>query len=497
MLDITQILNWGVLGPWMLAMFFGLIVGATPGLTATMAVALIIPVTYYMPPLAGLSMVLGVSVTAIFAGDIPATYLRIPGTPASAAAVLDSYEMTKKGNSGLPLSLDVYCSAIGGMIGVLCLIFTAPMLARFALRFTHFQYFWLAVFGLSMSAILSQGNALMGIVSAALGVLLSTIGTDLTSGHFRFIYGVMDLADGVSFIPVMIGMFGVSEVLKVVAQPGQLSATALPGSTKLPPQREVIWTIWKHKITVLRSAIMGTVIGALPGAGADIAAWVSYGTAKKASKTPEQFGKGCEEGVVAPTSANNAALGGAWIPAMVFGIPGDSITAIVLGAMIMYGLQPGPMIFQSQREMVNGIFAIAFISQIMLIPFGFIGIKLFRQILRMPKNIVFVLVLLFSVVGSYAMRNNYWDVGIMLAAGILGFFMDRLSIPQAPLILGLILGNMVENNFRIGMLKSGGDYTWFIYDPICATLIALIFLTFFSAPAYRLIKRLFEQGVKR
>ncbi|MCL2010873.1 MAG: tripartite tricarboxylate transporter permease [Synergistaceae bacterium] len=497
MFDIKQILDLAVLGPWMLSMLFGLIIGATPGLTATMAVALIVPVTYYMPPLAGLSMVLGVSAAAIFAGDIPATYLRIPGTPASAAAVLDSYEMAKRGNSGLPLSLDLYCSAIGGMIGVLCLIFTAPMLAGFALRFTHFQYFWLGVFGLSMSAILCQGNAVMGVLSATLGVLLSTIGTDLTSGHYRFVYGVMDLADGVSFIPVMIGMFGVSEVLKAVAQPGELSATALTGSTKLPPTREVFTVIWKHKLTVLRSAILGTVIGALPGAGGDVAAWVSYGAAKKLSKTPEKFGQGCEEGVIAPTSANNAAIGGAWIPALVFGIPGDSITAIVLGAMIMYGLQPGPMIFQARSEMVRGIFTIAFISQIMLIPIGFIGIKLFRQILRMPKNIVFVLVLLFSVVGSYAMRSNYWDVGIMLAAGILGFIMNRLDIPQAPLILGLILGNMVENNFRIGMLKSGGDYTWFINDPICATLIALIFLTYFSAPVYRLIKRLLGYGVRR
>ncbi|MDR1874926.1 MAG: tripartite tricarboxylate transporter permease [Synergistaceae bacterium] len=497
MIDITQIFNLSTLGPWMLSMLFGLLIGATPGLTATMAVALIVPITYYMPPLTGLSMVLGVSASAIFAGDIPATCLRIPGTPASAAAVLDSYEMTKKGDSGLPLSLDVYCSSIGGMIGVLCLIFIAPALAKFALRFTHFQYFWLGIFGLSMSAILCQGNALLGVISATLGVLLSTIGTDLTSGYYRFIFGVMDLADGISFIPVMIGMFGVSEVLKVVARPELLSMTALPGSTKLPPARKVFAVIWRHRLTVLRSAIIGTVIGALPGAGGDVAAWVSYGAAKKTSKTPEKFGTGCEEGVIAPTSANNAAIGGAWIPALVFGIPGDSITAVVLGAMIMYGLQPGPMIFQGKSEMVKGIFTIAFISQIMLIPVGFIGIRLFRQILRMPKNVVFVLVLLFSLVGSYAMRNNYWDVGIMLAAGILGFYMDHLSMPQAPLILGLILGNMVENNFRIGMLKSGGDYTWFISDPICATLIFLIFLTYFSGPLLRLCGGLLKRMRKR
>ncbi len=490
-MDLTQLLSLSTLGPWMLSMLFGLVIGATPGLTATMAVALIIPVTYYMPPLTGLSMVIGVSASSIFAGDIPATYLRIPGTPASAAAVLDAYAMTQKGDSGLPLSLDVYCSAIGGTVGVLLLIFVAPALARFALRFTHFQYFWLGIFGLSMSAILSQGNALMGVVSASLGMLLSTVGTDLTTGHYRFIFDVMDLADGVGFIPVMIGMFGVCEVLRAVSRPERLGATALSGSTRLPPASRVFSSIWRHKLTVLRSAVLGTVIGALPGAGGDVAAWVGYGTAKKLSRSPERFGTGCEEGVIAPTSANNAAIGGAWIPALVFGIPGDSITAIVLGAMIMYGLQPGPMIFQENREMVNGIFAIALVSQFMLIPVGLLGIKAFRQILRLPKNVVFALVLLFSIVGSYAMRSNYWDVGIMLAAGIAGFLLERVSVPLPPLILGLILGNMVEDNFRIGMLKSGGDYTAFIADPICAALIVLILLTFFSAPLVRLIRRIF------
>lgn len=490
-MGIFEIFAPSTLIPWIIAMFFGLVIGATPGLTATMAVALIIPLTYYMPPITGLAMVLGVSASSILTGDIPATFLRIPGTPASAAAVLDGYEMTQKGESGLALMLDIFCSAIGGIIGVLCLILIAPLLARFALKFTHFQYFWLGVFGLSMSAILSRGNAVMGVISATIGLLLATAGTDLTTGYIRFTFGNIELADGVSFIPVMIGMFGVSEVFKNVTNPDNLKKTTVPGDSKLPPLQHIFSIIWRNKLIVVRSAIIGTFIGALPGAGADVASWVSYGTAKKTSKTPEKFGTGFEEGVIAPTSANNAALGGAWIPALCFGVPGDSITAIVLGAMIMYGLRPGPMIFQESSELVNSIFAVALVSQLFLIPIGIIGIKIFRQILKLPKNVVFVLVLVFSTVGAYSMRNSFFDIYVMLAAGILGYMLEKLSVPLAPLILGLILGKMVEDNFRIGMLKSGGDIMRFISDPICATLIALIFFTFFSAPLLHLIKKLF------
>lgn len=489
--SVLDIFMPSTLLPWILAMMFGVIIGATPGLSATMAVALIIPMTYYMPPITGLAMVLGVSASSILTGDIPATYLRIPGTPASAAAVLDGYEMTRRGESGLALTLDVFCSTIGGIIGVLCLILIAPILARFALKFTHFQYFWLGVFGLSMSAILSRGNVIMGVLSAVIGLLLSTVGTDLTSGYIRFTFGSIELADGIGFIPVMIGMFGLSEVLKNVMSADNLKKTTIPGESKFPPLSKVFGIIWHHKLTVLTSAVIGTFVGALPGAGADVAAWVAYGTAKKSSKFPEKFGTGFEEGIVAPTSANNAALGGAWIPALCFGVPGDSITAIVLGAMIMYGLRPGPMIFQESSVLVDSIFAVALVSQLFLIPIGLMGIKVFRQILKLPKNIVFVLVLVFSTVGAYSMRNSFFDIYLMLAAGLLGYALERLSVPLAPLILGLILGNIVEDNFRIGMLKSGGNIMRFIADPICATLIALIFLTFFSGPILRLIGKLF------
>ena len=492
-MDYMVLFTPSVFIPWLLAILFGIVVGATPGLSATMAVVLIIPVSYYMPPLAGLAMVLGVSCTAILSGDIPATYIRVPGTGSSAAAVLDGYEMHKRGKGGLALSIDIFCSAIGGVIGVLFLIFLSPYLAALALRFTHFQYFWLGVFGLLMGAILSKSTPVKGIVATCLGLLISTVGTDISTGYNRFTFGILELADGVVFSPVMIGLFGVAEILVILSKPKELSVNAVLGEETMPSPFEVLGIIWRHKWLVFRSALIGVGVGALPGAGGDVASWVSYGAAKETSKNPDKFGTGTVEGVIAPTSANNAAICSAWIPALVFGIPGDSITAVVLGAMMMYGLAPGPQIFVNNAEMIHGLFFIALISQFMLIPAGYLGVKAFRQILKMPKNIVFVLVAVFALVGSFSIRHNFFDIYVMLFMGVLGYFMRSISMPQAPLVLGVILGPIVENNLRVGMLKSRGNLSIFFTDPICAVLITLILLTLFGKPLFQAIKRIAQR----
>ncbi len=338
-------MNWGefqplltpsVLLPWLLGMVFGIFVGAMPGLTATMAVALIVPISFQLQPDAGLSMIIGVSFTAIFAGDIPATLLRIPGTPASAAATLDGYAMGRKGHADYALKLDLLCSASGGLFGIILLITLAPQLARFALLFSHYEYFWLAVCGLAVSALVSMGSTFKGMLAATLGMLIATVGRDIVSGTPRYSFGVENLESGIAFIPAMIGLFGLSEVLRGFSEPTSgTDSTAIAART---PWSRAGLAVWRNKWTVLKSAFLGTCIGALPGAGADIAAWAAYGLAQKTSSRPEDFGTGCEEGVIAPTSANNAAIGGAWIPALVFGIPGDAVTAIVLGALIMYDL---------------------------------------------------------------------------------------------------------------------------------------------------------------
>ncbi len=490
-MSIIEIFHPSVLFPWLLAMVFGIFVGATPGLTATMAVALLVPLSYYMSPLAGLAMILGVSFTSIFAGDITATYLRIPGTPASGAAVLDGFEMTKKGKGGLALTLDLMGSAIGGLVGVALLVMLSPPLATFALSFTNFEYFWLGIFGLSMAAVLSKGNSVRGFISAVMGMMVSTVGIDITTGYPRFTFNNIELMGGIGFIPAMIGLFGISEVLKQLKSKESLSAPSIKEKVKVSII-ETLPYLWKHKWIVLRSSLIGTLIGALPGAGADIAAWVSYGVAKKTYRGKEEFGTGLVEGVLAPTCANNAALGGTWIPALVFGVPGDSITAIVLGAMLMYGLKPGPLIFEQSRELLNGIFSVAFFSQIFLVFIGFLGIKAFSKILTLPRNVVFVVVILFSMIGSYAIRNSYFDIYIMLFFGIIGFVFEKLSVPLAPMILGIILGPMVEDNLRVGLIKTGGDILPFLTRPISATLFGLIILTFFGGTLWKLAKKLFK-----
>ncbi len=485
---LVDLLHPTILVPWMLAMLFGIFAGATPGLTATMATALIVPISYYMPPVAGLAMIIGATFTAIFAGDIPATFLRIPGTPASSAAILDGFELNRQGKGGFALTLDLLCSSIGGLIGVTVLILVAPPLARVALRFSSAEYFWLGLFGLSMSAVVSKGNTFRGIIAAALGLLVSTVGMDVTTGHPRFTFGQIELLSGVGFIPAMIGLFGLSEVLKLASDRSSLNAPSITETAKIS-LLGALPTVWKYKLTVLRSAIIGTVTGSLPGAGADIAAWMSYGIAKKVSRNPEKFGTGSEEGVIAPTSANNAGLAGAWIPALVFGIPGDAVTAIVVGAMLMYGLRPGPLIFEQSREIVDSIFVIAVVTQFLLIGAGLIGIKAFSRILRLPRNAVMVIVLMFSVVGSFALQNSFFDVYIMIAFGVIGFYLEKNDVPLPPLILGLILGPMVERNLRVGLVRTGGDFLPFLTRPISAVLAAALFVTLFGGPIWSFLRR--------
>jgi TctA family transporter len=486
-MQLFTVLKPDVLFPLLLSMFFGIFVGAIPGLTATMAVALIIPLTYYMKPIAGLAMVLGVSFTAIFAGDIPATFLRIPGTPASGAAILDGFELNKKGKGSLALMLDLFCSALGGLIGVTILITVSPPLAKFALKFTHFEYFWLGIFGLSMAAVLSRGNTVKGLMSATLGLLISTIGIDVTTGYPRFTFGVTDLMDGVGFIPAMIGLFGLSAVFKRVTQKSQLQLSAVSEVVK-PNSKETFKHIWKHKFTLIRGALIGTFIGALPGAGADVAAWVSYGVEKNVSKD-EELGTGSIRGVIAPTSANNAAIGGTWIPALVFGLPGDSITAIVLGAMLMYGLRPGPMIFTQSKDLVTQLFTVAVLIQVLLLPIGWLGIKAFSLFVKLKTSLVMVAVTVFCIIGSYALRNSVFDVYVMFIFGLIGYAFEKLRIPLAPMILGLILGRTVEDNLRVGLIKTKGSFLPFLSRPISLTLFVMIVLVLIVPPLTKILSR--------
>jgi putative tricarboxylic transport membrane protein len=447
---------------------FGLFVGAMPGLTATMAVALLVPVTFFMDPVPAFSAIVAVTAMAIFAGDIPGALVRIPGTPASAAYVEDSHRLTLAGKAELVLGCDLVFSVIGGLFGAVVLALAAPALAEFALGFSSFEYFWLALFGLSCAVFVSTGDPVKGLVSVLLGLFLATVGIDPTAGHPRFTLGSVELMAGVDLIPAMIGVFAISEVLRWATGPRAIENL---GAKQIGAVfRGQLALLRRYKLNVARSGVVGTAIGILPGAGADIAAWITYAISKRFSKEPERYGKGHIEGIVDAGTANNAALAGAWVPALVFGIPGDSITAIVIGVLYMKGMNPGPTVMLEQPQLLYAIFITFFLANLLLLPLGWAAIKLFRRILSVPREVLMPLILVFCVVGAFAINNSVFGVGIMLALGVVGYLMEENGFPLAPAILGLVLGGMVEANFMTSMMKADGQLAAFVERPVAAVL---------------------------
>jgi TctA family transporter len=472
------ILDPVVLGAVLGSAVFGLFVGAIPGLTATMAVALLVPVTFFLPPIPAVACMVTSTAMAIFAGDIPGALLRIPGTPASAAYCDDAYAMTRKGQAETVLGAGLVCSTIGGLIGTIVLVTAAPWLADVALDFSSFEYFWLVLLGLTSAVFVSPGRPVKGLVSLMIGLLVATVGFENPAAYPRFTFGSANLMSGLQLIPVMIGMFAVSEVIRY----------AVSADQALDTPKQDIRGIFKGQGTVLRTyplsplrgSALGIVVGALPGAGADIAAWIAYGISKRFSKTPEKFGTGHVEGVVEASAANNAALSGAWIPALVFGIPGDSITAIVIGVLYLKGLNPGPTIFIENPQNIYAVFIIFFLANLLLLPLGWGLIKVARNVLHVPRNVLMPVILLFCVVGSFAINNSVFDVGVMLAFGLLAYVMEANDFPIAPTILGVVLGGMLEQNFVTSMIKADGSVMAFFERPIAAALGVLTILVWLS-----------------
>ena len=460
-----------VLGVMVAAGAFGLFVGAMPGLTATLATALLVPITFFMDPIPALAAIVSTTAMAIFAGDLPGALLRIPGTPASAAYVDDTYKLTQAGQANLGLGTSLVCAIIGGLVGATILAFTAPLLAEVALSFSTFEYFWLATFGLTCAAFVSTGSPVKGLVSLLFGLFIATIGIDIMAGQPRFTFGSVELMGGVSFIPAMIGMFAVSEVLRwALGTTGGRDKMAVVSQASGAILRPGLESVRRYKVGVVRGSLIGTLIGILPGAGADIAAWVTYAISKKASKEPEKFGTGHVEGLVDAGSANNASLGGAWVPALVFGIPGDSITAIVIGILYMKGMNPGPMVMLQHPELLYGVFIAFFVANLLLLPLGWLAIKSYGQMLKVPREVLMPIILLLCMVGAFAINNTVFGVTVMLVLGVVAFVMEENGFPVAPAILGLVLGNMVERNFMQSMIKSNGDILAFFERPIAATL---------------------------
>lgn len=445
---------------------FGLVMGAMPGLTASMTLALMVPITFFLDPIPALAIMASAGTMAIFAGDIPGALLKIPGTPASAAYCEDAYSLTRQGKAYTALGLGLIASVVGGFISVFILAFGAPLLAKFALNFSSYEYFWLACLGLSCATLVASDNPIKGFSSLLIGLLVATVGLDQTTGFSRFTFHNIDLMGGVSFIPAMIGVFALAEVLKVVTQRKQSVVQQSQYQVIRSKKVELFQKTWKMKGEIVRSGLLGTIIGAIPGAGADIAAWVSYAVAKKLSKRPEEYGHGSEEGIVSASSSNNSSIAGGWIPSLVFGIPGDSGAAIIIGVLYLKDLAPGPTLFLYHPEVLYAAFGVFFVANILLLFLGFGMIRMSSRILKVPYPILAPLVLLFCVMGSFAINNSWFGVVIMLCAGLIGWVMLHARIPVAPAILGMVLGPLLEKNFLTSIVKSGSEIAAFFDRPL-------------------------------
>jgi TctA family transporter len=468
------------------AAFFGLFVGAVPGLTATMATALLVPVTFFMPPIPAIATMVTATAMAIFSGDIPGCLLRIPGTPASAAYTDEAYAMTRKGQAEMALGAGLVFSAVGGLFGTAVLIVAAPSLAEFALNFSSFEYFWLVLLGLTCAVFITSDRPLKGVVTLLLGLLVACVGLGNPAGHPRFTFGSAEMTGGIGMIAMMIGMFAISEILRYAAD------TSPPAELVVEKVGNVLAGQWalakRYPVQILRGSTLGTAVGALPGAGADIAAWMSYAMSKKFSKEPHKFGTGHVEGIVESGSANNSALAGAWIPALVFGIPGDSITAIVIGVLYMKNMNPGPTLFTTNPQNIYAVFLLFILANLIMVPLGLLCIKVARRILQVPRNVLMPLILLFCIVGTFAINNSLFEVGVMLVAGIVAWLLEANRFPIAPAILGVVLGGMLEENFITSMIKSDGNLAGFVARPIAAGLAVLTLLVWCAPLLLRMLR---------
>ena len=505
---ILQAIQQVVLAPeiWaviILSACYGIFVGAIPGLTATMAVALFVPVTFWLDPLPALAAIVTMVACAIFAGDIPTALLRIPGTPASAAYAEDTYFYTKRGEPERALGVALLGSVTGGLFGAIGLILVGHQLAELATFFSVAEYFWLYLLGLTSAVIVSRGSVLKGLLGLLIGLLLSTVGLSPVHAEARFTFGQPELFQGINFIPAMIGLFGLSEVLRNLVDldraetsPAEEAArqrqkvTSFAQRYLVRPVASVFSTAWSILSTrlghSLRSGVIGSVVGMLPGAGADIAAWVSMGASKRFSDDPSEYGRSSLEGVADATTANSSALASTWIPALVFGIPGDSITAIVIGVLLMKNLNPGPSIFEEQTVLVYSIYVVFIVANLVLIPVGLLAIKVGRYVVRVPRRILLPIILLFCIVGSYALQTSYFDVGVMLGTGLLAFGLERRGVPMGPVVLGLILGAPLEARLVQTLTASNGSLLAFFNRPIAALLGVVCILAWVSTLVLKL-----------
>ncbi len=452
-----------------LSVLWGIIFGAIPGLTGIVGVALLIPFTFVLDATTGLIVLGGVYVGSTFGGSISAILFNTPGSPEAACTALDGYPMARRGEAGKALGLALGASAVGGIVGSIVLMLAAPPLARLALHFGPAEYFALAVFGITAIASIGGGSVIKGLLAGLLGLAVATIGIDPLTGMPRYTFGNMMLLTGVGFVPAIIGIFALAEVLQRFSEGPGRTESIQGVSTRLPRLGEFLQLRW----TLIRSSAIGTAVGALPGVGATTAAFISYSEAVRWSKTPEKFGTGQPEGIAAPEAANNAAVGGSLIPLLALGIPGSATTAVMIGGLTIHGIVPGPLLMQTNPTLVYSIFIAMLIANVLMIVIGLRAARYFAVILKAPYALVGPAIVVLCMTGVYALNNNAVDVAVMLIFGVVGFLLRRLGFSVACFIIGLVLGPIAELSLRQGLILADGNLLDLVTRPMTAVLLIL------------------------
>ncbi len=460
----------------------GVIIGALPGLSGSMGIILLLPMTYRMDSSAALVMLCGLFCGSMYGGSVSAILLKTPGTPSAAATVLDGYPLAQRGEAGRAIGVSALSSFIGGIISTVCLILIAPELAKVALKFNAADYFSLAIFGLTIMASSVGKNMLKGLMAGALGMLISTVGTDPIVGNTRFTFGSYGLMNGFNILPVLIGVFAVSEVFVNARNPGQSSLiTSQNPRHFMPSLKEFRGFFWAAAI----GGIIGVSIGIVPGTGGAIACFLAYNVIQKLSKKPQEFGKGSYEGIAAPEAANNGTTGGALVPMLTLGIPGDTITSVMLGALTLIGVKPGPLLFTSRPDIVYSIFAGMLVIQFLMLGMGLAFARYAPYVLRVSSKVLMPVIMVLCVVGAFTLSNNLYHVYTAIGFGVLGYFMKKYGYPGAPLVLGVILGPMAEQNLNRALQLSKNDWSVLLRRPISASFLAistlLLLLAVYSA----------------
>jgi len=466
--------------------FLGTLIGALPGVGPASGVALLLPLTFGMPPASGIILLASIYAGSMYGGTITSVLINTPGESASVVTCIDGYQMALQGRAGPALGVAAIGSFVAGTFGVVLLMLMSPLLARWALSFGPPETFALMLLGLTTVTGLTGGHALKGYISMVLGLMLSMVGFDIVSGEARYAFGIPEMMDGLDFVPVAIGLFGLGEVLAGAEAAREM--TMLRGRYRL---RDVMLSAadWvRSRWAIARGTVLGFFIGVLPGAGPTIASFLAYTLEKKISRRPEEFGRGAIEGVAGPESANNAASAGAMVPMLTLGIPGSATTAVMLGGLMMWGLRPGPLLFEKNPDFVWGLVASLYIANMLLLALNIGFIPLFVRALRVPYPILMTLIIVFCITGAYAQNNKVWDVGQMLVFGVVGYVMRKLHYSPAALVLALVLGPLAERALRQSLILSDAGLLIFFTRPIAAAL-TLVALAAVAVPVVRSVRQ--------